>query len=78
MTVVSRKVMRSMDISAVKLMVVWKRLLCCRRSLRDFWPCSQMVDMSSVYHHQTFDFVLFVAIRSFFLLCHKTGWCKMA
>ena len=64
MTVVSRKVTRSVEVSAVNLIVGWKRLICCRKVSSVSWPCSQIANMSSIYCHKTLGLVLVEAIRS--------------
>ena len=56
------EVTRSVEVSAVNLMVGWKRLICCRKVSSDSWPCSQMASISPVYRHQTFGLVLVEAI----------------
>ena len=48
--------------NSANLMVRWKRLICCRKVSNDSCPCSQMTNMSSMYHHQTFGLVLVEAI----------------
>ena len=58
MTVVSRKVSRSVEVSAVNLIVGWKRLICSRKVSSDSCLCSQMANMLSMYRHQTFGLVL--------------------
>ena len=58
----TRKVTCSVDVSTVNLVVGWKRLICCRKVSSDSCPCSQMANMLSIYHHQTFGLVLVEAI----------------